>query len=88
MLGAGNFGSCLADHLGDSDHDVLLWSRSPDFVDHFNTHHRNPQYLTDHDFPGTIHAIGPDLPSTEIIKGLDVLLFALPTEALRQGSAS
>jgi hypothetical protein len=27
VFGAGNFGSCLADHLGDSDHDVFLWSR-------------------------------------------------------------
>lgn len=25
VLGAGNFGCCLADHLGDSEHEVYLW---------------------------------------------------------------
>lgn len=83
VLGAGNFGSCLADHLGDSEHDVLLWSRDPQQVTYFNAHHRNVEYFTDHVFPDTITAIGPDLPSAEVIEGLDVLLFAIPTEGLR-----
>lgn len=83
VMGAGNFGSCLADHLGDSEHDVLLWSRSAPFVEHFNKHHKNPEYLTDHDFPHCIHAIGPDLPSAQTLIEVDVLLFAIPTEALR-----
>jgi len=83
VLGAGNFGSCLADHLADSDHDVLLWSRSESLVTFFNAHHKNPEYLTDHDFPKCITAIGPDLPSADLIRKVDVLLFAIPTEALR-----
>lgn len=83
VLGAGNFGSCLADHLADSEHDVLLWSREEDLVKHFNEHHKNPTYLTDHEFPSNITAIGPELPSAEIIKRVDVLLFAIPTEGLR-----
>ena len=36
VLGAGNFGSCLADHLGDSEHEVLLWSRSVEQIEYFN----------------------------------------------------
>ncbi|THH06345.1 hypothetical protein EW145_g4149 [Phellinidium pouzarii] len=83
ILGAGNFGSCLADHLGDSEHDVLLWSRSERQVMYFNAHHKNSEYFKDHVFPPTIIAIGPELPSAEVIKRLDVLLFAIPTEALR-----
>ena len=82
-MGAGNFGSCLADHLGDSDHEVLLWSRSEDQVKYFNQHHRNSLYLKDHVFPDTITAIGPELPSAETLASLDVLLFAIPTEGLR-----
>ncbi|KAH8119910.1 NAD-dependent glycerol-3-phosphate dehydrogenase [Phellopilus nigrolimitatus] len=74
VLGAGNFGSCLADHLGDSEHDVLLWSRSEYQVKFFNDHHRNSD----------ITAIGPELPSAEIIRSLDVLLFAIPTQGLRK----
>jgi hypothetical protein len=83
VLGAGNFGSCLADHLGDSDHEVFMWSREKSVVDYFNEHHKNPQYLKGHCFPQTIRAVGPDLPSADFIKRMDVLLFAIPTQGLR-----
>ncbi|KAI0285447.1 glycerol-3-phosphate dehydrogenase [Russula aff. rugulosa BPL654] len=83
VLGAGNFGSCLADHLGDSDHQVFMWSRWKDVVDYFNEHHKNPQYLKDHYFPRTVCAVGPDLPDAEFVKRMDVLLFAIPTQGLR-----
>lgn len=45
VFGAGNFGSCLADHLGDSSHTVYMWSRSEKLVSHFNQYHRNPEAL-------------------------------------------
>ncbi|KAH7914777.1 6-phosphogluconate dehydrogenase [Hygrophoropsis aurantiaca] len=83
VLGAGNFGSCLADHLGDSEHDVNIWSRHERFVEHFNIHHRNPDYLKDHEFSTNIHAVGPQIPDADFIKNMDVLLFAIPTQALR-----
>ncbi|KAH9964227.1 glycerol-3-phosphate dehydrogenase [Russula dissimulans] len=83
VLGAGNFGSCLADHLGDSDHEVFMWSREKSVVEYFNAHHKNPQYLKDHCFPHTIRAVGPDLPGADFVKRMDVLLFAIPTQALR-----
>lgn len=86
ILGSGNFGSCLADHLADSNHEVILWSRSLDFVEHFNTHHKNPKYLTEHVFPDCITAVGPDLPSAEMLGTVDVILFAIPTEALRSAT--
>ena len=83
VFGAGNFGSCLASHLGDSGHDVYMWARDESVVKHFNTHHRNPIYLRDHQFPTNITAVGPDLPSKEFMAGMDVLLFAIPTQFLR-----
>ncbi|KAJ7170114.1 glycerol-3-phosphate dehydrogenase [Mycena filopes] len=84
ILGAGNFGSCLADHLGDSDHSVFLWSRDKIVVEHFNTQHRNPRYLPEHDFSKNIKAVGPDLPDGDFINEMDVLLFAIPTQFLRE----
>lgn len=83
VFGAGNFGSCLASHLGDSRHEVYMWARDESIVKHFNTYHRNPTYLRDHQFPSNITAIGPDLPSKEFMAGMDVLLFAIPTQFLR-----
>ncbi|KAH9035066.1 glycerol-3-phosphate dehydrogenase [Lactarius hengduanensis] len=83
VFGSGNFGSCLADHLGDSEHEVFMWSREKSFVEYFNEHHKNPRYLKDHSFPNTIRAVGPDLPDAEFVKRIDVLLFAIPTQGLR-----
>ena len=83
VFGAGNFGSCLADHLGDSQHDVFMWSREGDVVTYFNQHHRNPRYLTDHIFSSNIKAVGPALPEREFLANMDVLLFAIPTQGLR-----
>ena len=83
VLGAGNFGSCLADHLGNSDHEVYIWSRHASFVNHFNTHHRNPNYLKDHIFSSNILAVGPEIPDKDKIQQMDVVLFAIPTQGLR-----
>ena len=87
VFGAGNFGSCLADHLGDSQHEVYIWSRKLSFVRDFNLHHRNPDYLQEHLFSHNIHAVGPVLPDKEFIRSMEVLLFALPTQVVRCVSA-
>lgn len=84
IFGAGNFGSCLASHLGDSQHDVYMWAREESLIKHFNLHHRNPIYLQDHEFPLNITAVGPDMPNKDFINDMDVLLFAIPTQFLRQ----
>ena len=83
VFGAGNFGSCLADHLGDSSHTVYMWSRSEKIVNHFNQYHRNPEALQDHLFAESITAVGPDFPTAEMVQSMDVLLFAIPTEGVR-----
>ncbi|KAF8640893.1 hypothetical protein AX17_000541 [Amanita inopinata Kibby_2008] len=84
VFGAGNFGSCLASHLGDSQHEVYMWAREPSLIEHFNTYHRNPMYLRDHQFPKNITAVGPEMPSKEFLNNMDVLLFAIPTQFLRE----
>jgi hypothetical protein len=83
ILGAGNFGSCLASHLGDSMHDVYMWAREEKLVEHFNKYHRNITYLKDHEFPKSITAVGPELPDADFISTMDVVLFAIPTQFLR-----
>lgn len=83
VLGSGNFGSCLADHLANSGNRVLLWSRSKDVIQSLNEHHRNPKYLTGHVFSENITAIGPELPGTDVLQAVGVVLFAIPTQNLR-----
>ncbi|KAG8891224.1 hypothetical protein FRC01_014830, partial [Tulasnella sp. 417] len=86
VLGSGNFGSCLADHLATSDlHvDVWLWSRDAATVKSLNEDHKNPKYLTEHVFPEWLRAIGPELPDKEFLKTMDMLLFSIPTPGLRK----
>jgi len=84
VFGAGNFGSCLASHLGDSQHEVYMWARESSLVQHFNMYHRNPVYLKNHQFPENITAIGPEMPTKEVLEDMDVLLFAIPTQFLRR----
>lgn len=82
VFGAGNFGSCLADHLADSSHTVFMWSRDADAVRQINeTHHSD--VFKDHVFPDTVKAVGPEFPSESLIRSVDVLLFAIPTEGVR-----
>ncbi|KAI0801023.1 NAD-dependent glycerol-3-phosphate dehydrogenase [Fomes fomentarius] len=88
VFGAGNFGSCLADHLGDSLHNVYMWSRSESLVKYFNQHHRNPEALQDHQFSESITAIGPEFPTAKLVQNMDVLLFAIPTEGVRETLAA
>ncbi|CAK5274678.1 unnamed protein product [Mycena citricolor] len=84
IFGAGNFGSCLAEHLGDSDHRVFLWSREAKAVQHFNECHKNLKYLPDHEFSKNIKAVGPEMPDSKFLYEMDVLLFAIPTQYLRE----
>ncbi|KAJ7070807.1 glycerol-3-phosphate dehydrogenase [Mycena amicta] len=81
ILGAGHFGCCLAEHLGDSDHRVSLWAREEAVVKHFNSTHKHPKYLPEHTFHKNVVAVGPQLPD---INDMDVVLFAIPTQFLRE----
>ncbi|KAK1228680.1 hypothetical protein PQX77_008333 [Marasmius sp. AFHP31] len=44
----------------------------------------NPKYLKDHHFSHNITAVGPDLPGKDFIQSMDVVLFAIPTQYLRE----
>lgn len=60
-----------------------MWSREARFVEYFNKTQRNPDYLKDHEFSTNIRVVGPEIPSKEMMKQMDVLLFAIPTQAVR-----
>jgi len=53
-------------------------------VEHFNLHHRNPDYLKDHLFSSNIRAVGPGIPDKAMIHQMDVVLFAIPTQGVRE----
>jgi glycerol-3-phosphate dehydrogenase (NAD(P)+) len=82
VLGAGNFGTCLAQHLAEKGYQVTMWSRSEDVANTINATHKNPKYLN------TIN-LSPRLSATSIInealiKQHSVIVQATPTQTMRE----
>ncbi|MES2662413.1 MAG: NAD(P)H-dependent glycerol-3-phosphate dehydrogenase, partial [Pseudomonadota bacterium] len=82
VLGAGNFGTCLAHHLAKLGHTVKMWARDPLVVQSINTHHLNPRYLKTITLDSNLQAIF-ELHATEI-ENAHVIVFAIPTQFLRK----
>lgn len=47
VIGAGSWGTALANVLANNGHNVSLWARRAEVVSSINKEHRNPRYLTD-----------------------------------------
>jgi glycerol-3-phosphate dehydrogenase (NAD(P)+) len=82
VLGAGNFGTCLAQHLAEKGYHVTMWTRSAAAADAINSTHRNPKYLT------TVN-LSPRLSATskitaELMAQVSVVVLATPTQTLRE----
>ena len=45
VIGAGAWGTALAQNLANAGHDVLIWAREKEVVDSINTHHENTLFL-------------------------------------------
>lgn len=80
VLGAGSWGSILANLLDENGNDVRLWSYSPEQVAEFNAHHTNERYVPDFHYSESLTAYA-DL--GEAITGAAVILFVVPTKAIR-----
>jgi glycerol-3-phosphate dehydrogenase (NAD(P)+) len=85
VVGAGAWGTALADLLARNGHDVVLWAREPDVVDGVNARHENARFLAD-------AALDPSLRATtdvrDAVRGRDLVLFAPPSHVLRTVAAS
>lgn len=81
VLGAGSWGSVLANLLVDNGHDVELWSRDQDQVDRLNKDHVNPAYMKNFTYSSKLHAT-TDMKAA--VKGADVILIVIPTKGIRQ----
>jgi glycerol-3-phosphate dehydrogenase len=80
VLGAGNFGTCLAQHLATIGHQVYLWDRSKPLVDAINQHHHNPNYQSNVKLHPQIIAVN-HLTATSLAS--EAMIIAIPTQFLR-----
>jgi glycerol-3-phosphate dehydrogenase (NAD(P)+) len=80
IIGGGAWGTALADLLARAGHEVTLWAREPDVVEHINVAHANPRFL-----PGaTIHAsVRASTGMADALRGAAMVLYAAPSHVLR-----
>ena len=74
VLGAGSWGSTLANMLVENGHDVKLWSRNQEQVDQLNNEHVNPHYMKDLVYSDKLVAT-TDM--AEAVKGAQVVLIVI-----------
>lgn len=81
VIGGGAWGSALAHLLAQGGHDVRLWAREPDVVEHVNTTHANPRFL-----PGVAlhHGVRATSELAAAVNGAELLLFVAPSHVLRE----
>lgn len=80
VLGAGSWGTALANHLATKGEDVLLWAHEAEVADAINQRHENPVYLPD-------VALAPSLRATadavQAAAGRPVILSVSPSQMVR-----
>jgi glycerol-3-phosphate dehydrogenase (NAD(P)+) len=82
VLGAGSWGTALSIVLADNGHNVRLWTYRKEQAEEINNTHRNNRYL-DVDIPKEIKVYS-NLQTA--IKDADVIVFVVPTKAIREVS--
>jgi glycerol-3-phosphate dehydrogenase (NAD(P)+) len=80
VVGAGAWGTALADLLARNDHRVTLWAYESDVVESINARHENARFLADATLHKSVRATGD---VGEAVRGADVILFVTPSHVLR-----
>ncbi|KRL56532.1 NAD(P)H-dependent glycerol-3-phosphate dehydrogenase [Furfurilactobacillus rossiae] len=84
VLGAGSWGSVLANLLTENGQTVALWSHKASQVEEMNQHHTNQAYMPGFEYQHNL-VVTDDM--AEAIKDASVVLFVVPTKAIREVSA-
>ncbi|PWF99432.1 NAD(P)H-dependent glycerol-3-phosphate dehydrogenase [Levilactobacillus bambusae] len=80
VLGAGSWGSILANLLDENGNEVRIWSYNPKQVEELNTAHTNSRYMKNFTFSDSMVAYD-DL--EEAITGVGTILFVVPAQSTR-----
>jgi len=87
VLGAGAWGTTMAQVLADCGNDVLLWGRSTELVNEINNSHTNKKYLGEHVLPSQLKSTGksliaPDALIVSTLKGIELTSDLRMTEVI------
>jgi glycerol-3-phosphate dehydrogenase (NAD(P)+) len=81
VVGAGAWGTALADLLARNGHDVRLWAYEPDVVESINTKRENVRFLRGHELSPSVEAMG-DI--RRAVEGAELVTLATPSHVLRR----
>lgn len=82
VLGAGNFGTCLAQHLASLGYKPTLYTRSSDLAESINEKNLNFRHLNEYTLHPSIKSVSRL--NQENMKPFSVVLLAIPTQFMRQ----
>jgi glycerol-3-phosphate dehydrogenase (NAD(P)+) len=80
VIGAGAWGTALADLLASNGHDTVIWARESDVVASINEAHRNDRFLAGAPLSPTLRACG-DINAA--LEGAEIVIYAAPSHVLR-----
>lgn len=80
VLGAGSWGTALAQVLAENGHQVTLWGNNEAQINEINQQHTNKRYLPEVVLPTSIKA---EYDLARAIEQTDAILFVVPTKAIR-----
>ncbi|HEX9606169.1 MAG TPA: NAD(P)H-dependent glycerol-3-phosphate dehydrogenase [Gemmatimonadaceae bacterium] len=81
VVGAGAWGTALADLLARNGHEVKLWAYEPDVVETINRKHENVRFLGGHPLSPSLEAVG-DI--GRAVDGAELVTLATPSHVLRR----
>jgi len=81
VVGAGAWGTALADLLARNGHDVRLWAYESDVVESINKKRENVRFLSGHALSTSVEAVG-DI--QRAVEGADLVTLATPSHVLRR----
>lgn len=84
VIGAGSWGTTLANLLAKSDHQVTIWAREDEVVDSINNRHVNSLFLPGVDLDSRLKATGE---TADAVADAEVIVSAAPSHAVRKISS-
>jgi glycerol-3-phosphate dehydrogenase (NAD(P)+) len=81
VVGAGAWGTALADLLARNGHEVRIWAYEPDVVESINSKHENLRFLRGHALSSSLKAFGD---VQRAVEGAELVTLATPSHVLRR----
>lgn len=81
VLGAGSWGTALANHLVRNRHDVLLWAFEAEVAEAITRDHRNPMYAPESRLEPALRATTD---AAAAVRGREVILSVSPSQLVRR----